>query len=84
MLEAYGFDLMAQVEAMLRQTRLYQREVQRIRDHVNRGDRDGASRLLADGEVIRQMEELRRQCDLLTKSIDGVEEFIAEEREARR
>jgi hypothetical protein len=74
---------MAHIEAMLRQARLYQREVQRIRDYLNSGDRDRASRLLADGKVVKQMEELRRQCDLLTKSIDGVEEFISEERQAR-
>jgi hypothetical protein len=48
-LEAAGFDLSAQVEAMAREARQYRSGVQKIRELVQDGQRDHASRLLTDG-----------------------------------
>jgi len=82
-LETAGFDLMAQVEGMLRQVRLYQREVQRIRDLLTQGERERASDLLTQGIVVQQMEKLRKQCQTLSDLIDVIEEMISDERASR-
>jgi hypothetical protein len=83
LLETAGYDFMAQIEGMLREARLYQREVQRIRDLVTDGHRDVASRLLTDGAVVTQMNELRKQSTALVETIDTVESLLAQERESR-
>jgi hypothetical protein len=83
LLETAGFDLMAQVEGMLRQVRLYQREVQQIRDLVVTGNRDIASRMLTDGAAVSQMRELRNQCTSLAETIDTVEQLMDQERVER-
>lgn len=83
LLETAGFDLLAQVEGMLRQIHLFQRDVQRIRDLVTAGERDVASRLLTEGTPVTQMTKLRRACAELSETIDNIEAWMAEERASR-
>jgi hypothetical protein len=40
LLEVHGFDLLADIEAMLRHARQYQREVQRLRGILGKGQTD--------------------------------------------
>ena len=69
LLEVYGFDLMAQVEALLRHVREYQREVQRLR----RASKVGAA---VDRRPVRavhaQVGQLRRICAGLGQTLDLV------------
>jgi hypothetical protein len=83
LLETAGFDLLAQVEGMLRQIRLFQGDVQRIRDLVTQGNRDVASRLLTEGGPVAQMKKLRRASVEFTETLDNIEAWIAEERSSR-
>jgi hypothetical protein len=43
-MEVHGFDLLAQVEAMLRHVREYQREVQRLRGTLGKGQTTTSNR----------------------------------------
>jgi hypothetical protein len=83
LLEAAAFDLDAQVQAMSREVRSYQREVQRVRDLVAQGHRDQASLLLTDGPAMQYMNKLRRESLALAETIQNIELFIAEERASR-
>jgi hypothetical protein len=68
LLEVYGFDLMAQVEALLRHVREYQREVQRLRRvaRIPSGDRSHIKAVTA------QVGQLRRVCASLGQTLDLV------------
>jgi hypothetical protein len=83
LLEAAGHDLMAQVEAMLRQVRHYQRAVMQIREVFDHGRRDRASLLLAEGPVLTHMEQLRKESLGLVETIESIELFVKEERASR-
>ena len=83
LLETAGFDLLAQAERILRQVRLFQGEVQRIRDMVTQGRRDVASQLLTKGAAVGHMKQLRDASLTLTETIDNVELWMAEERSSR-
>lgn len=83
LLETAGFDLLAQVEGMLREVRLFQDDVQRIRDLVTHGNRDVASRLLTEGGPVAQMKKLRRASVELTETLNNIEAWMAEERSSR-
>ena len=74
---------MAQAERMVRQVRLYQDEVQRIRDLVTQGKRDLASQLLTQGAAVDHMKQLREASVMMTETIDNVELWMAEERASR-
>jgi hypothetical protein len=84
LLETAAFDFMAHLEGMLRQARFFQREVNRIRELLDSGNRDQASLMLTEGAVVAQMEELRQQSSALIETIDLVESLLAEERAARQ
>jgi hypothetical protein len=84
LLQTAGHDLRAQIEAMHRGIRHYDEEVQRIRQAFDAGNREEASRLLAEGRVMTCMEELRRQSLSLADTIESIEMFVEEERAARR
>ena len=83
LLEAAGFDLMAQVEAMSREARQYQIAVQKIRELVVGGKRDAASLLLTEGPVLDHMRQLRRESLTLAETIDNIEAFVSAERASR-
>jgi hypothetical protein len=83
LLEAAGHDLMAQVEALLREVRHYQDAVTRIRQLVIQGDRDKAGLMLAEGPVMRHMERLRAASLELAETIESIELFVNEERASR-
>jgi hypothetical protein len=83
LLEAAGFDLMAQIEAMLREVRHYHQAVQKVRELVEQGNRDRASLLLTDGPVMDHMRALRRASLMLVETIDNIELFVSEERASR-
>lgn len=83
LLETAGFDLLAQVEGMLRHVRSYQEEVHRIRDLVSQGKRERASLLLTEGAPAGHMKKLRQASVELTETIDNIEAWMAEERASR-
>lgn len=83
LLETAGFDLTAQVEAMAREARQYQSAVHKIRELLQDGKRDQASRLLTDGPVMDHMRALRRESLTLAETIDNIEAFVSEERASR-
>ena len=83
LLETAGFDMLAQVEAMLREVREYHDQVRRVRELVAEGKRDRASLLLTEGAVTRHMERLRKESLALAETIDNIEAFLAEERASR-
>lgn len=61
-LEVHGFDLMAQLEAMLRHVREDQRELQRLRGILGKGQTDTSDRAPSDA-VREQVARLRRAAD---------------------
>ena len=83
LLETAAFDFIAHLEGTLRQARSFQREVHRIRELVDAGQRETASLMLTEGDVVSQMEELRNQCETLAETITFVESLLAEERAER-
>jgi hypothetical protein len=62
MMEVCGFDLLAQVEALLRHAREYQRELQRVRH--------AAANSQAAAGVRRRVFELRQVCARLRETLD--------------
>ena len=71
-------------EAMLREIRHYEREVRRVREALDGGNRERASKLLAEGGVMSHMELLRRESLALAATIESIEAFVRGEQEARR
>jgi len=58
-MEVHGFDLLAQVEAMLRHVREYQREVQRLRGTLLKGQTSTSNRRPVDA-AREHVTQLRR------------------------
>jgi hypothetical protein len=83
LLEAAGYDLLAQVEGMLRQARLFQGELERVRELANTGRSDGATRALTEGAAAKRMMQLRRECSTLGETLEVIETALAEERASR-
>jgi hypothetical protein len=76
MMEVHGFDLMAQVEAMLRHVRQYQREVQRLRGILGKGQTTTSERTPIDAVQEHAM-QLRNACKSLSETLDDIEEIMA-------
>jgi hypothetical protein len=71
LLEVHGFDLLAQVEAMLRHAREYQREVQRLRGILGRGQTSTAD-LLPLEAVREHVEQLRHESETFGAFLDDI------------
>jgi hypothetical protein len=70
-LEVKGFDLLAQVESILRHGRQYQREVQRLRGILGKGQTDTANRPPLTA-VRTHLAELLRACSTFTETIQEI------------
>jgi hypothetical protein len=70
-LEVLGFDVMAQVEAMLRHVRQYQREVQRLRGILGKGQTSTAHRTPIDA-VRTHANELHKTATAARETIDEI------------
>ena len=68
LLEAYGFDLMAQVEAMLRHAREYQRALQRLRGTLPPPIAESPLALM--GKHVRALREALTQFDICLTDIE--------------
>ena len=70
-LEVHGFDLMAQIEAMLRHVRQYQREVQRFRGLMGKGETNTKDQ--APLEAVRtHIERLRNASTEFADTLDSI------------
>ena len=76
LLETQGFDLLAQVEAMLRSAREYQRDVQRLRGIVGKGQ-TSTSHLPALRAVRKHIGALRATCAQFTETLGGIDRTAA-------
>jgi hypothetical protein len=74
MLEAYGFDLMAQTEAILRHVREYQRGLQRLRGTLPRGRSADATQspLSVMAAHIQSLRETLAQFDSCLAEVEAV------------
>jgi hypothetical protein len=70
-LEVWGFDLLANVEAMLRHVRQYQREVQRLRGLLGKGQSQTANRPAPEA-VLQHVKELQRACLGFNDTLDDI------------
>jgi len=75
LLEIHGFDLLAHVEAMLRHVREYQREVQRLRGVLSKGQTTTTDRP-AKAAVREHLEELRRASVSFADTLVDIETMI--------
>ena len=75
MLEVYGFDLMAQVEAMLRHVRQYQREVQRLRGLLGKGQTSTSDRHPVEA-VRNHVAQLLRAGASFRDTLDDIEQMV--------
>ena len=73
-MEIHGFDLLAQVEAMLRHTREYQREVQRLRGMLGRGQTSTSERPPLHA-LRTQVDRLRRTWTDFGQTLADVEQL---------
>jgi hypothetical protein len=71
LMEVHGFDLLSQIEAMLRHVRQYQREVQRLRGLMGRGQTSTAD-LPPIEAVDRHLIELRKACSAFMETLDEI------------
>jgi hypothetical protein len=71
LMEVFGFDLLTQVEAMLRHVREYQREVQLLRDVLHKGP---ATDCGAMGTVREHLQRLRRTWTEFGSTLDDIEQ----------
>jgi hypothetical protein len=69
LLEAYGFDLLVQVEAMLRHVREYQQALQRFRGTLP-PPKAGQTPIATMGEHVRVLRERLRQFDICLTEIE--------------
>jgi hypothetical protein len=78
LLEVLGFDLLAQIEAMLRHAREYQREVQRVRGILGKGQ-TATSDLPPLDAVRHHLQQMRQVCtsfrDTLTDAQSAADSF---------
>jgi hypothetical protein len=77
-MEVHGFDLLAQVEAMLRYVRAYQQNVQELR----RTPLMPAVRRKSATAVLDNVKQLRKACDTFCTALDGV--VVSVEEASRR
>jgi phage host-nuclease inhibitor protein Gam len=77
LMEVWGFDLLAHVEAILRHVRQYQREVQRLRGLMGKGQTETSDRPPVDA-VLEHVKQLQRASlgfnetlDEIVRSADG-------------
>ena len=76
LLEVLGFDLLAQVEEMLRHVREYQREVQRLRGTLGNGQTSTADR--APFEAVREhVKRLRKTWTDFGGVLEEIEQVTA-------
>jgi hypothetical protein len=73
-MEVHGFDLLAQVEAMLRYVRAYQQNVQELR----RTPLLPAVRRKSAASVLDNVKELRKVCDTFCTALDDVAVSVEE------
>jgi uncharacterized membrane protein YccC len=73
-METLGFDLLAEVEALLRHAREYQREVQRLRGILGRGQTSTAERPVREAVRVH-LENLRDACAKFGRTLDGIMEI---------
>jgi phage host-nuclease inhibitor protein Gam len=71
LMEVHGFDLLAQIEAMLRHVRQYQREVQRLRGLMGKGQTT-TSDLPPVEAVDQHLKRLREACSAFTETLDDL------------
>ena len=71
LMEVQGFDLLAQIEAMLRHVRQYQREVQRLRGLLGKGQTE-TTHLPPHEAVDRHLNELRKACTAFAETLDDI------------
>jgi hypothetical protein len=76
LLEVHGFDLLAGVEEMLRHVRDYQREVQRLRGLLDRGQAI-TSDLPALRGVQEQLNRLKRTWSEVGATLREIEQLLA-------
>jgi soluble cytochrome b562 len=76
LMEVHGFDLMSQVEAMLRHVRQYQREVQRLRGILGKAQTTTSERTPVDAVQEHEM-RLRNACKSLSETLDDIEQIMA-------
>jgi hypothetical protein len=74
LLEVHGFDLLAHIEAMLRHARQYQREVQRLRGTMGKGQTATAD-LSPIKAVDVHLNRLRETCTAFTETLDEILEI---------
>jgi hypothetical protein len=73
-MEVHGFDLLAQVEAMLRYVRAYQQNVQELR----RTPLVPAARRRSASGVLDNVKQLRKACDTFCTALDDVVASVEE------
>jgi hypothetical protein len=72
LLEVLGFDLMAQIEAMLRYTRAYQREVQRLRGKLGKGRASSTDHRETHAAVREHIRRLRKASATFRETLSGI------------
>ena len=72
-----GFDLLAEVEAMLRTAREYQREVQRVRGILGKGQTQ-TSQLPPVAALTQQVRRLRETIQSMTGVVNEIEQTVGE------
>jgi hypothetical protein len=70
LLEVWGFDLLAHVEAMLRHARQYNQEVKRLRSHLGTGQTD-TEQVPLDA-VLQHVKELQRSSALFSETLGEI------------
>ena len=71
LLEVWGFDLLAHVEAMLRHARQYNQEVTQLRSHLAKGQTD-TEQVPLDA-VLQHVKELQRSSGLFSETLRAME-----------
>ena len=69
LLEVWGFDLLAHVEAMLRHARQYNQEVKQLRSHLGKGQTTDQVPLDA---VLQHVKELQRSSTLFSQTLGEI------------
>ena len=87
-LEAYGFDLMAQLEAMLRHIREYQRALQTFRGTLPRqgqgSDDPAQAPIVVMSNHVRALREASRQFDISVTEIEQLTACSEKEEQRKR
>jgi hypothetical protein len=83
MMEVHGFDLLAQVEAMLRHVRQYQREVQRLRGTLGKGQTTTSKRTPLDA-VQEHVKRLQSASGTFAETVEALRELTGPAEVSRR